>query len=104
MCPTGLSDGTNEVKVAKLLDELKEVTNWFELGVYLEIPTSRLQEINEECKDIEECKIEMLLAWSQIQIPTWSALVAALTGIGLQSLANKIASKYGELRCNLVAR
>ena len=86
----------------ELLFELDEVTNWFELGIYLGVPPSQLQEIHQEFDDIQECKIEMLLAWRQQGIPTWNSLVSALTSIGMQSLATKIASKYSELNSSLL--
>ena len=80
----------------ELLHELKDVTEWFELGIYLGIPDSKLREIHEDNDNIEECKAGMILVWSQQRIPTWRALVTALVGIDMCSLAMKIAEKHGE--------
>ena len=96
MCPSGLIDGVRDVTVKEVLCELKEVDNWFDLGVYLNIPDFKLREIYQDCQDgTEQCKIEMLLIWRQQCIPTWSAIVTALSEIGMHNLAIKIANKYG---------
>lgn len=95
--PTGLLDGVKEVLVKDLLCELSEVTNeWFNLGISLKIPCSKLQDIEQDYDDVEECKREMILLWRQLYVPTWVAMVTALAEIGMQSLAVKIAGKFGK--------
>ena len=84
------------MSVKELLHELKDVTEWFELGICLGIPDSKLREIYEDYDNIEECKAGMILVWSQRRIPTWSAMVTALVGIGMHNLAMRIAKKHGE--------
>ena len=104
MCPTGLPsiDGIKEVSVKDLLSELEEViTNWFVLGVFLNIPESKLCEIRQDYENDEECKMEMLMSWKQLSIPTWNAIVDALAKIGMDSLAIKLARKYGEIQLYL---
>lgn len=98
MCPSGLFDGVREVSLHELLIELKDVDDWFELGVYLGVPDNKLREIQQDCHymDIEECKMEMILLWRQLNIPTWSAIVNALAEIGQHKIALEIASKYSE--------
>lgn len=96
MCPSGLFDGVREVPLSELLSELKEVDNWFDLGVYLKVPDHKLREIGQDYSDVEECKIEMILLWRQQSSPTWPAIVNALSDIGMHKLAVKIAEKYGE--------
>ena len=98
MCPSGLFDGVREVSLHELLIELKEVEDWFELGVYLGVPDYKLREIEQDCRymDVEECKMEMILLWRQMTIPTWSAIVNALTEIGKHKRALEIASKYSK--------
>ena len=96
MCPSGLFDGVREVSLSELLSELKEVDDWFGLGVYLNVPDNKLREIGKDYSDAEECKIEMILLWRQLCVPTWTAVTNALSKIGMDSLAVKIAQKYGE--------
>ena len=98
-CPSGLFDGIREVTLSELLSELKEVEDWFELGVYLNVPDHKLREIGKDYSDVEECKIEMILLWRQLCSPTWTAITNALSDIGMHKLAVEIAHKYGE--CSL---
>ena len=39
----------------------------------------------------------MLIEWQRHVIPTWSAVVKALVGIGRERLASELATKYGML-------
>ena len=96
-------NGIREVSVKDLLCELNEVTSsWFELGTFLDIPESKLREIFHDYADVgvEECMIEMIITWRQLAIPTWKAIIAALTGIGMSKLAIKIANKYSKYTCH----
>ena len=100
LCPTGLLsvDGVKEVSVKDLLSELEEVTtSWFVLGVFLNIPESKLCEIRQDCDNDEECKMEMIILWRTLCIPTWNAVADALAKIGMHSLAIKLARKYGKI-------
>ena len=98
MCPSGLFDGVRDVSLSELFLELKDVDDWFELGVYLGVPDHKLREIEQDCRymDVEECKMEMILHWRQMTIPTWSAIVNALAEIGQHKVALEIASKYSK--------
>jgi hypothetical protein len=98
MCPSGLFDEVREVSLHELLIELKDIDDWFELGVHLGVPDNKLREIEQDCLygDAEECKMEMILLWRQLTIPTWSALVNALAEIGQRKIALEIASKYSK--------
>ena len=79
----------------ELLNELKDVDDWFELGVYLNVPDHKLREIGQDYGDTDECKIEMILLWRQLCVPTWEAITTALSEIGMHTLVAKIANKYG---------
>ena len=39
----------------------------------------------------------MLIEWQRCVIPTWSAVVKALVGIGRERLASELAAKYSTL-------
>ena len=45
--------------------ELKKVSDWFLLGVYLGIPATKLKTIQKHSrnKDAEDCKLDMLITW-----------------------------------------
>ena len=93
-------DGLQEVSVKDLLSELSEATSsWFELGAFLDIPESKLREIFDDYANmgVEDCMIEMILTWRQLTVPTWKAIIIALTGIEMPKLAKRIAGKYGTL-------
>ena len=98
MCPSGLFDGVREVSSHELLNELKDIDDWFELGVYLGVPDHKLRKIEQDCcyMDVEECKMEMILLWRQMTVPTWGAIVNALAEIGKHKRALEIASKYSK--------
>lgn len=81
-----------------MLCELEDViTEWFKLGLYLDIPSETLKAIKRDRKKVEECKTFMLIEWAKWDIPTWEKLVFALVSIGMPSVAVKIATKHREL-------
>ena len=80
-----------------LLTELEEVTDWFTLGVWLDVPTPRLTAIRNDHTDTNQCRLEMLIAWSKQEVPTWRRVVCALGEIGMTKLAIAIAKKYGRV-------
>ena len=86
-----------EVELKDLVNELYEVTNWFYLGVHMDVPDPELFAIRHNYRDIvDKCKMEVLI-WRMNQSPlTWSDVVRALVGMKMGSLARKIALKYGE--------
>ena len=81
----------------KLLDlELKEVSDWYRLGIHLDIPTAELDPIRYET-NIQDCKWKMFSVWvKKLLEPSWSPIVKALVEIGRERLAHKIAKKYGK--------
>ena len=81
----------------KLLEDLQEVLEWYELGIYLDIPEASLEEIkSDENGKVRACRREMLSTWLRRNPqPTWATIVTALTGIARVNLAVKIALKYG---------
>ena len=87
----------NTVAILKdLVSELQDVTDWYYLGLCLEIPLAKLQSIKQEYRHIEERKREVLLAWSDKEKPTWVKVVNVLMDMRKMSLAQQIAQKYGK--------
>ena len=73
------------------------MTQWYLLGIYLGLQPSTLDPINADYKTTRECRTQMLIEWQRHVIPTWSAVVKALVGIGRERLASELATKYGML-------
>ena len=84
-------------KLHVLVNELRTVSQWYLLGIYLGLHPSALDEIKEDCTDTKECCTHMLIEWQRHVIPTWTAAVKALVGIGRERLASHLAAKYGML-------
>jgi len=83
--------------MTELLTELQKVTDWFTLGVFLEVPTPLLKAIMNDWSDTDQCKLEMLIAWSNQETPTWPRVISALGEMGMTELALEIAHKYGRI-------
>ena len=56
----------------------------------------KLHAIEMERPTIEDRRTMMLEEWQNNVIPTWSAVVQALEGIGMRRLASELARKHGE--------
>ena len=88
-----------EVTLALLDQELHEISEWFGLGLHLGVPVADLQTIdyNPTLRSIPQFRTEMLIARMR-KLPelSWSLTVLALMAVGRESLAQKIALKYGE--------
>ena len=96
----GLDGHHTELKdmpMEDLLSELREVTDWFTLGLWLEVPTPLLTAIRNDYTDTDQCRVEMLIAWSKQEIPTWPRVVCALGEMGMTKLAIALAEKYGRI-------
>ena len=76
---------------------MSTVSQWYLLGIYLGLRPSTLDPINADYKTTRDCRTQMLIEWQKCVIPTWSAVVKALVGIGRDRLASELATKYGML-------
>lgn len=88
------------VTLKVLVSELHEVVSWFGLGLQLGVSDTELLKLRHKyaiCREVDECKTEVFISWMKQMKPTWSAVVRALVGIKMFSLAHKIAIKYGKL-------
>ena len=79
-------------KVQNILCEVCE--KWFDIGIQLKLTPSSLNKIEANYRTVEECCRKMLLTWlSQVEpVPTWAALVEALTSptVKCNNVARKI--------------
>ena len=79
----------------KVVDNLNE---WTMLGLELGLCYPTLEKIDNDHHDrTDKCKMKMLAAWlrqqdnvSQVGVPSWSVLRAALRSIGEKELASRI--------------
>ena len=72
--------------------------DWFCLGVFLSVSPSKLKAIQKNfgMEGPERCKIEMLIFWRDQKARNWAELVQALTKMGMERLAKKIATNHSE--------
>jgi len=79
------------------LDEI--VVCWYKLGVQLDVPISKLNEIRcNNSSDVYQCKLLMLQEWQRRPTlkPSWCTLVDALCNMKENAIAEKIAQQYSE--------
>ena len=88
------------VTLKDLVTELDDVTDWFHLGIHLEVSSATLRNIrnrHQRTGDIKDMKTDMLMGWMDNEVhPTWSPIVRALVGIKMAPLARKLGMKYGK--------
>ena len=86
------------LSIPVLLTELKDVTNFHMLGVYLRVPRKRLVEIERQfqmSQGLDRCKEEVLSAWLQITPgASLKELIDALREINEIALASTLEDKY----------
>ena len=77
-----------------MVSDLKEVVNYYSLGVFLKLPPSTLDHI-EKYETVERRKIEVVKAWlGQSSHPCWEELVSALYEIDETVIASNIQEKH----------
>ena len=84
-------------ELRNVLDELSTLNQWYHFGIYLGLHWSTLDAIQKDYADTKECRTQVLIEWQRCVIPTWSAVVKALVGIGRERLASHLAAKHGML-------
>lgn len=84
------------VNLRDLLEELKELTDWFNFGAHLGIHQEELLVIGKDYDmDTERCKVETLIVWMKRESPTWSKVIQALVRMEMLTLAQQIAKHHG---------
>ena len=92
------------VTLKNLVTELDDVVDWFKLGILLDISPSKLKKIRADHRETDACKTEMLVMWmEQTRNASWTTVVSALPSIGMETLAQNVAAKYGESALNRVS-
>lgn len=83
--------------VVQLENDLKEVVDWFHLGMEIGVPPWRLKSIEMAHPNFpEQCRSDVFLYYMQETVDKqWQTIVQALVNIGQGTLAIKIALKHG---------
>ena len=83
--------------MAVLLEELKEVDDWYMLGAYLNVPVYQLNKIQStHTQDgVERCKLAMLQYWlDNTMNASWKDIARALEQLNMLTLAARLKWKY----------
>ena len=82
-----------------VVNSIKPVTKWFELGLQLDIEHSELEKIRIDRRDTDPCKMEMVIHWlKNDDTKSWQKLCDALEKIGEAGVARQIVSDYPKLK------
>ena len=74
-------------------------SEWYQIGVQLEVHTNELKSIDQQFRDPKRCLTELLDYWMNNAIdppPSWKALIDALgsPAVGEKRLARELEKKY----------
>ena len=89
-------DYTDISHVRQVNHSLRNVTDWYSLGIELGLAYPKLESIRIDKKNVtSECKLAMIAAWLKRQdesgrCPSWAVLQAALREIGENRAADQI--------------
>ena len=93
-----MSDVTpSSLSVARLLEELPQVTDWYILGVHLEIPTHKLDKIHQQflIAGVERCKAALFDLWLNSCLKaSWEMIAVALEKCGEKVLAENVRKRH----------
>ena len=86
---------TGRLDVPKLFSALRDVSDWYQLGIILGILPARLRKIEENYRGNDRRKTETLDTWLQ-QTPnaSWSDVVSALQQMGENTVAESVQHQY----------
>ena len=88
------------VTVTSFLVELRQVTDWYMLGVYLELPPHELDKIRHifHSDGIERCKVALFELWTKTKPKcSWEELSGALEKCGNVALSVKICEQHASV-------
>ena len=87
---------TQILTVQALLEELKEVDDWYLFGAYLGVPVYKLNEILSEHRGVvERCKLNMLQYWlNTTMTASWRDIARAVEQMNRLTLAAKLKQKF----------
>ena len=78
-----------------LTNALRELNEWYDLGLQLDIEDHYLDKFLSENQKIDECKRAMLQFWLKSdEEPSWEKLISALRVMKQNCLVKKIEKNY----------
>ena len=89
--------GSPTPTIAEFADELASVSDWYDLGIFLGLPTYELDTISRyySREDVMRCLIEMYKCMAKGgELPSWEEISAALRAMNNNRLAQNITSRY----------
>ena len=101
-----LTDLLFPMGIKDLMHHLEDIVKrWHQLGVELDLPTAKLEEI--ECNNasnVLRCKQLMLQEWQRQQYPkpSWCILVDALHNMRENTIADRISQQFRKLTFHLI--
>ena len=79
--------------VKELIKKLNEISDWYKLGVLLDVPVWELKKIKKLNEEVEENKIELFHIWlKNAKAPTWETILCAVRQLD-PNLAERLAGK-----------
>ena len=90
--------------IKDLMHHLEDIVErWYQLGVQLDVPISKLNEIRcNNSSDVYQCKLLMLQEWQRRPTlkPSWCTLVDALCNMKENTVAESISQHFSKLCLN----
>ena len=85
----------SDLSLKNLINALRKLTDWYDLGLQLDIEDHWLEKFSSENQRIEKCKLAMLQFWLQSdEEASWEKLISALREMNQNRLATEIQKKY----------
>ena len=86
---------TGKLDVLNLCNALKEVSDWYQLGIALGILPHELRKIEKDYQGSDRQKTETLDLWLRLDTnATWSNVVSALQKINEHAVAKRVHQNY----------
>ena len=82
----------------RVMEELKEITDWYELGIHLKVPYHALRGIEVQfsgAHGVQRCKYEVIRKWWDLSSNAdWGDIIGALRKMEKKRLATQLEKKY----------
>ena len=100
-CRANMTDSVvDPVTVTSFLLKLRQVTDWYMLGVYLDLPLYELDKIRHifHNEGVERCKVALFDLWTRTKPKcSWEELSGALEKCGNVALSVKICEQHASV-------
>ena len=96
----------DKITVPSLMTKLRQVTDWYMLGVYLELPSHELDKIRHQFHSdgVERCKAALFDLWTRSSLNvSWEVISSALRKCGETVLAERVVKCTQQSNCSTAA-